>query len=60
MAYLYEVHTNVGVHQVPVDHHHDHISRADFERIVLQAVANATGQVVSALILHRVFPKSHG
>lgn len=46
MAHLYEVQTDRGTHQVEVDHHHDHLTQADFERILLQEVLRVIGQVI--------------
>ncbi|MEA3012443.1 MAG: hypothetical protein QOD42_988 [Sphingomonadales bacterium] len=53
MAHLYEVHTNQGTYDVPTDHHHDHLSVADFERILVQTICNSVANVAGNLILHR-------
>lgn len=53
MAHLYEVETNKGTKQVETDHHHDNLSAADFQRILLAAVANALGGLAQGLVLHR-------
>lgn len=46
MAHLYEVQTDRGTHHVEVDHHHDHMSVADFERILTQVALRTIGQVI--------------
>lgn len=62
MAYVYHVETNRGAVPVAVDHHHDHISRAEFERILLNAAANALNVAVNVtgqIVLHRYTYKGH-
>lgn len=46
MAHLYEVQTDRGTHHVEMDRHHDHMTVADFERILTQVVLQTIGQVV--------------
>lgn len=56
MAHVYHVETSRGAVPVAVDHHHDHISQAEFERILLNTAANALGIAVSVagqIVLHR-------
>lgn len=55
MAYIYSVQTNKGTHDVAVQQHHEHMSQADFERILLQALLS----LGSGLILHRYSFKGH-
>lgn len=38
MAYVYSVQTNKGGYDVTVEKHHDHMSKADFERALAQAL----------------------
>ncbi|MFZ5746904.1 MAG: hypothetical protein ACOY45_04515 [Pseudomonadota bacterium] len=45
MAYVYSVVTNKGTYDVPVDQHHDHMSQADFERMLMQALLSLAGSV---------------
>lgn len=51
MGHVYEVQTNQGTHQVESPHHHDHISKAEFERSLLNAVLNTASGVATGLIL---------
>ncbi len=56
MAYLYSVETNKGTYDVTVQKHHEHISRAEFERILLQTISNLIGtaaHIGGQLALHR-------
>ena len=53
MAHVYEVQSSEGTHQIETDHHHDHLRKADFERILLQAVANMSATFASSVVLHR-------
>jgi len=46
MAYVYSVKSNKGTHDVDVDYHHDQLTKADFERILLTALAGLGGNVV--------------
>ncbi len=39
MAHQYDVQTNKGGFDVTVPTHHDHMSKADFERAITQAIA---------------------
>jgi hypothetical protein len=48
MAYVYSVKTSQGNYDVTVQNHHDHVSRADFERALLTALAS----VGSGIVLH--------
>lgn len=48
MAYVYSVQTNQGLYDVTVQKHHDHMSKADFERTLLQALL----AVGSGVVLH--------
>ncbi len=48
MAYVYSVKTNKGSYDVTVQQHHEHISKADFERGLL----NALVAVGSGIVLH--------
>ena len=59
MAHLYEVQSSEGTHQVETDHHHEHLSKADFERILLQAVANMSATFASSVVLHRYVYRGH-
>lgn len=38
MAFVYSVQTNKGTYDVTVQHHHEHMSSADFERMLVQAL----------------------
>lgn len=56
MAHFYDVQTNHGVVQVSTDYHHDHISKAEFERFLLAAVGNVLGvaaRVAGEIIIYR-------
>lgn len=48
MAYQYTVQTNKGAYDVTVQKHHDHVSKADFERSLLQAL----GTLGTGILLH--------
>lgn len=49
MGYVYSVQTNRGTYDVTVQQHHDHMSQADFERILVQALIS----LGSGILLHR-------
>ena len=49
MAHVYSVQTNKGSYDVTVTSHHTHISQADFERAVLNALLT----LGSGFVLHR-------
>ncbi|MEK7342764.1 MAG: hypothetical protein AABZ73_02965 [Pseudomonadota bacterium] len=38
MAYVYSVQTSKGTYDVTVQKHHEHMSKADFERALLSAL----------------------
>jgi hypothetical protein len=62
MAHVYGVETNKGNVDVAMSQHHDHISRPEFERILLQTAANLLGtaaQIGGQIILHRYTYKGH-
>lgn len=48
MSYTYTVKTNQGTYDVTVARHHDHMSKADFERMLLGALVS----VGSGIALH--------
>lgn len=56
MAYLYSVQTNKGTYDVTVQKHHEHMSRADFERSLTQALLG----LGTGFILQRYHLKGHG
>ncbi len=45
MNHVCEVQTDRGTHQVEMEHYHEHLTVADFERILLQEVLRVIGQV---------------
>jgi len=53
MAHLYDVQTNKGGFDVKTDHHHTHMSLADFERLLTQAILNLGGGIAQGLVVHR-------
>lgn len=46
MAYVYSVTTNKGTHDATVDYYHEHVTKADFERALLTALANLGANIV--------------
>lgn len=52
MAHLYEVQTNKGTHHVDADYHHDHMSKADFERMLVKALLDTLGGIAQGIVLH--------
>jgi hypothetical protein len=52
MAHLYDVQTSNGGFDVTVAQHHEHMTKADFERILTQAIINIGPSIASGLILH--------
>lgn len=62
MAHIYGVETNKGNVDVAMSQHHDHISRPEFERILLQTVSNvlsSAANVAGQIIVHRYTYKGH-
>jgi hypothetical protein len=62
MPHIYDVQTNKGGVEVATAQHHDHISRAEFERILLQTASNLLGtaaQLGGQIVLHRYTYKGH-
>lgn len=55
MAYVYAVQTNRGAYDVTVPRHHEHLSKADFERALLQALVT----VGTGIVLHHYTFKGH-
>lgn len=53
MAHVYDVQTNNGGFDVTVAQHHEHMTKADFERALTQAILTLGPSVASGLILHR-------
>ncbi len=53
MAHVYDVQTNKGGFDVTVQQHHEHMTKADFERALVQARMTLGPSVASGIILHR-------
>jgi hypothetical protein len=52
MAHLYDVQTNKGRFDVTVAQHHEHMTKADFERSLTQALMSLGPSIVSGIALH--------
>jgi hypothetical protein len=52
VAHVYDVQTDQGGFKVTIEKHHTHMSVADFERALTQAILNALPAVASGVILH--------
>ena len=54
MAHVYDVQTNKGGFDVTVAEHHEHVTRSDLERALLQALGTLGASVASGIVLHRI------